>query len=105
MSVDVTISADGCCTGHSHQFTYNYTPLLREAGFPSWNMLDGLPVSSVVPMVNKLMLEISNPHRRDAYTALIRGGGEWGTLNTLLDSLSALRTDMGKHPDGVVLTR
>lgn len=104
MSVDVSVSAD-CCGTHSHQFTYNYTPALREAGFPSWNMLDHLPAQSVCVMVGRVIAEIANPHRRDAYEALIRGGGEWGTLSTLLDQLSAFRSDLLKHPEGVVLSR
>lgn len=104
MSVDVSLEAEGCCDAHSHNFSYNYTPLLREIGFPSWQMIDGLPAHIVNKMVNKALIDLANPHKWAEHSALIRGGGEWGTLNTLIESLTAFNRGLTKHPRAIVRT-
>lgn len=100
MSVDVTIHAKDCCDAHNHQFTYNYTPALREAGFPSWKMLDRLACHIVDLFVQRVMCELQEDPNR--YGALIRGGGEWGTITTLLEQLQALGKSLAIHPHGFV---
>lgn len=100
MSVDVTIETLGCCAAHNHQFTSNYTPALREAGFPAWKMLDRMNCHVVDEFVQRVIAELqSSP---DRYEPLIRGGGEWGTMSTLLGSLRRLGADLHMHRHGLV---
>jgi hypothetical protein len=100
MSVDVTVTADGCCDYHSVNFTYNYSPALREAGFPSWKYLEGLPAQTVGMLIGRVQLELAT--RPEHFESLIRGRGEWGTMATLNESLTELLGYCGRHPDGTV---
>lgn len=95
MSVDVHLSAEGCCDSHSHQFTYNYTPALQAVGFPGWKMLNGVSASVALMFLDKAVKELESD--RERYNALIRGGGEWGTIDTLLEQLGKLRADIMRH--------
>lgn len=100
MSVDVYIIAPGCCEAHNHQFTYNYSPALREAGFPSWDMLNNHRAECFAVMVGRVLITLQQD--KDRYGALIRGDGEWGTIETLIDSLRLLLIDLDKHPSGII---
>lgn len=100
MSVDVDISDQGCCSTHSHNFTYNYSPALHEAGLPHWKDLDGLPAELVLILVARVRARLISDRAR--YEPMIRGGGEWGNWTFLMESLDALVTDLNKHPKGVV---
>lgn len=103
MSVDVIVTAPGCCMAHNHQFTYNYSPALREAGFPSWRMLNNLRAEFVMLMLNRLRAELDSNRAR--YESLIKGEGDWGTWETMMSSLRALQGDLERHlADGTVRT-
>jgi hypothetical protein len=99
MSVDVTLEAD-CCGIHDHQFTYNYTPALREAGFPSWKYFEGLPGWVLRSFIERVLLELQT--RAQVLTEFIRGGGEWGTITSLCEQLEALASTCEKHPQAAV---
>lgn len=97
MSVDVTVTAPGCCEAHSHNLTYNYTPALREAGFPSWKMLDNLRADVVALMLGRLRIELNANRAR--YEPLIRGNGQWGTWDSMMESLEELQKSLDTHAE------
>lgn len=100
MSVDISVHAPECCASHSHNFTYNYSPALHEAGLPHWKHLDGLPADIVAILVGRTKIELNNDRAR--YEPLIRGNGEWGNWTYLMESLTALLKDLDQHPRGTV---
>lgn len=99
MSVDVMLEAD-CCGTHDYQFTYNYTPALREAGFPAWKYFEGLPAWVLRGFIDRVLLELQT--RSETLAEYIRGHGEWGTIGSLCEHLEELASACEKHPQAAV---
>lgn len=99
MSLDLSVSAEGCCDGHAFNITTNINRMLREAGFPSWQMLDGLSADVVGLLMGRAVIELGKDPQR--YRALQPDNG-WGTYEGLIEWMREVLAVLDRHPTGIV---
>jgi hypothetical protein len=109
MSWDVELRMPPCPTcGRSSvdveydgEFTYNYRPALEALGFPSNGELHGAKANDVTPAISAALAKLLREPRK--YGEMIRGGGEWGTADSLTVSLRDLLNACLKYPGATIV--
>lgn len=95
MSFDIDIRANGCHEFHRVNFTYNYSPCLREIGLPPWAAFHGRRCREV-RWLFEYALHCLN--ETPALATKISGSGQWGTLESLKGQLDTLIGICADHP-------
>lgn len=94
MSVDIWVG------DFETNFTYNYSPALYGAGMCSWRTINGVPAALCGWVFTRTLAELKR--ERERYEPLIKGGGEWGTWDDLLERLTDLDVACRERPLEVV---
>lgn len=90
MSYDIDIGTS------SLNATYNYQPATEYCGLRSLNDLHGMTGAEVLPIITEVIVKaIANPHETESR---IKGNGQWGTYESLLETLFWVRDNCIRFP-------
>lgn len=78
--------------------TYNYQPAIAAAGLDSFSELHGMTAEEGRSI---LTLTLSRLKQHPEYGNLIRGGGTWGTMDTLQGVIVAMIHASNEWPEAV----